>query len=269
MGFALIFRATKVLSFCQGAFMLLGAFVFYDLVEHGGLAFLPALLITVVGTGVVSAATYLFVFARVAAREAFATSVATIGLAGVLLAGVAIRYGTTPVLLPQVVSDHVFHPGPFAVPTSDLIVVFVALVMVAAVVALLHGTTIGLRMRAVADNAPLGVHLGVDAARVSTVAWGVAGATAATAGSVFALRNSVDPVGVSTVGLFAFPAIIIGGLDSIGGVFLGGLLLGFLQNLVQLWLGGEWVDIVSFTVMLAVLYVRPSGLFGQADAVRL
>ena len=86
---------------------------------------------------------------------------------------------------------------------------------------------------------------------------------------MFALRSSVDPVGVSTVGLFAFPAIIIGGLDSIGGVVLGGLLLGFLQNFVQLWLGGEWVDIVSFTVMLAVLYVRPSGLFGQADAVRL
>jgi branched-chain amino acid transport system permease protein len=196
----------------------------------------------VVGTGVASAATYLFVFARVAAREAFATSVATIGLAGVLPAGVAIRYGTTPVLLSDVVSDHVFHVGPFAVPTSDIFVVVVALVVLGAVTVLLRGTAIGLRMRAVADNAPLGVHLGVSAAAVSTVAWGVAGATAATAGAVFALRSSVDPAGVSTVGLFAFPAIIIGGLDSIGGVFLGGLLLGFLQNLVQLWLGGEWVD---------------------------
>jgi len=249
--------------------MLVGAFVFYDLVERGGLAFVPALAITVVGAGIASAATYFFVFARVAAREAFGTSVATIGLSGVLLAAAAIRYGTASKQLPRVVSDHVFVVGPFRVPTADIVIVVVALVVLGVVLLLLQRTPIGLRMRAVADNAPLSVHLGVNAGLVSTVAWGIAGATAAAAGSVFALRNSVDPVGVSTVGLFAFPAIIIGGLDSIVGVFVGGLLLGFLQNCVQLWLGAEWVDIVSFLVMLAVLYVRPSGLFGHAEAVRL
>jgi branched-chain amino acid transport system permease protein len=249
--------------------MLLGAFVFYDLVEAAGLPFLPALVLTVLGTGLASGAVYLFVFARVAAREGFGTSVATIGLNGVLLAVAAIRYGTSSRQVPRVVSDHVYVVGPFRVPTADIVIVAVAVVVVAAVFLLLRRTPIGLRMRAVADNAPLSVHLGVDAARVSTVAWGVAGATAAAAGSVFALRNSVDPVGVSTVGLFAFPAIIIGGLDSVGGVFVGGLVLGFLQNFVQLWLGAEWVDIVSFLVMLGVLYVRPSGLFGRAEAVRL
>jgi branched-chain amino acid transport system permease protein len=270
VGFALIFRATKVLSFAQGAFMLLGAFVLFDLVNKHDVGFFPALVVAVVATAILSAATYFFVFARVAAREAFGTSVATIGLGGVLLAAAAIRYGTSPVQLAgDVVSKRVFHVGPMLIPTADIIMVTVALVLVGLTFLLLQRTAIGLQMRAVADNPPLSVHLGVHAARVSTVAWAIAGGLAAAAGGIYALRSAVDPAGVNTIGLFAFPAIIIGGLDSTGGVFVGGLLLGFLQSFVQLWFGAEWVDIVAFGAMLAVLYVRPSGLFGHAEVVRL
>src|SRR5215470_12055960 len=80
VGFALLFRASKVLSFCQGGFMLLGAFIFYDLETSGGLSFLPGVLVTVALVALFSGLIYVVVFARVAAREAFATSVATIGL---------------------------------------------------------------------------------------------------------------------------------------------------------------------------------------------
>lgn len=269
VGFTLLFRASKVLSFAQGGFMLLGAFIFYSLEEHNDRPFLVATLLTAVVVAAFSALVYILIFARVAAREAFATSVATIGLAGVLQAAVGIHYGTAPLSLPDVVSPRAYHVLSAVVSTADLVAVGIAVAVVVVLVLTLRFTPLGLRMKAVADNAPLSVHLGVSAARVATVAWALAGATAALAGVAFSLRSSVDPVGVSNVGLFAFPAIILGGLDSVAGALVGGLLLAGIQNTVQVVVGSGWVDIVSFSLMLAFLLFRPSGLFGKAEVVRL
>jgi branched-chain amino acid transport system permease protein len=269
LGFVLLFRASKVLSFAQGGFVLLGAFIFYDLVEAHR-PFWVALLISVVAVGLVSALVYVLVFARVAAREHFTTSVATIGLAGVLTAVVAIRYGSAPLNLPNdVVPARAYHVLGAVIPTADLIEVGLALVAIGALVLVLKFTPLGLRMNAVADNVSLSAHLGVPAARVATVAWGLAGGTAALAGVVYALRFSVDPAGVANVGFLAFPAIILGGLDSVGGALVGGIIIAATQNLVQITLGAAWVNIVSFLIMLAILLVRPSGLFGKAEVVRL
>ena len=269
IGFVLLFRASKVLSFCQGGFMLVGAFVFYDLEQSKSRPFLLAALITVVIVAALSALVYLVVFSRVAAREPFATSVATIGLGGVLTAAIAIKFGTAPLTLPNVVSAHAYRWLGAVVPTADLVAVAFAAFATLTLVVILRFTPLGLRMNAVADNVSLAVHLGVSASRIATIAWGLAGATAAMAGIAFSLRSSVDPVGVSNVGLLAFPAIILGGLDSVGGALLGGLLLAAIQNSVQAIWGANWVVLVSFSVMLGLLLLRPSGMFGKNEVVRL
>lgn len=269
VGFVLLFRASKVLSFCQGGFMLLGAFIFYDLVKNAGQPFLVATAITVVLVALFSAAVYYVVFSRVAAREPFATSVATIGLAGVLQAVVAVRYGSSPLPLPDVVSDRSFHVAEATITVADIVSVLIMVVVVGTVLLVLARTRLGLQMNAVADNPSLSVHLGLSAARIATIAWGLAGLTAAFAGIAFALRSSVDPIGVANIGFFAFPAIILGGLDSVPGALFGGFVLGGLQNTVASSLGADWVDLVSFSVMLAILLVRPTGMFGKAEVVRL
>lgn len=268
MGFALLFRASKVLSFCQGGFMLLGAFIFYELQTSSQQPLLVSVLVTTLVVGAFSGVVYLVVFARVASRHAFATSVATIGLAGVLQAAVALRYGTAPLTLPEV-SSTAFHVAGAVIPMADLIAVCLAVLTVVALVALLRFTPLGLRMNAVADNASLSEHLGVSAARVAAIAWALAGAGAAIAGVAFSLRSSVDPVGVANIGLFAFPAIILGGMDSVGGALLGGIILGTIQNAVQVTFGARWIDLVSFAIMLVILLIRPSGLFGKTEVVRL
>ncbi|TDC57444.1 branched-chain amino acid ABC transporter permease [Actinomadura sp. KC345] len=269
VGFALLFRASKVLSFAQGGFMLLGAFIFYSLVQDGGRPFPLAVLITMTVVAAFSALVYVLIFARVAAREAFATSVATIGLAGVLQAAVGIKYGTAPLSLPEVVSAHAHRFMGAVVPVADIVAVAMAAAVVAVLVLMLRYTQLGLRMAAVADNATLAVHLGVSSARIATVAWALAGGTAALAGIAFSLRSAVDPVGVANIGLFAFPAIILGGLGSVGGALVGGVMLAGVQNAVRIGIGSAWVDLFSFAIMLAFLFFRPSGLFGKAEVVRL
>jgi branched-chain amino acid transport system permease protein len=268
VGFALLFRASKVLSFAQGGFMLLGAFVFYSLVT-GGQGFMPAVLVTTLIVAAFSALVYVLIFARVAAREAFATSVATIGLAGVLQAAVGITYGTAPLSLPDVVPTRAFRVLGAVVPVADIVAVAMAAAVVAILVPTLRRSQIGLRMNAVADNATLAVHLGISSARTATLAWALAGGTAALAGIAFSMRSAVDPVGVANIGLLAFPAIILGGLGSVGGALAGGLLLAGIQNAVRLGIGAGWVDLVSFAIMLAFLFFRPSGLFGKAEVARL
>lgn len=269
VGFVLLFRASKVLSFTQGGFVLLGAFIFYDFVK-ADLPFLVGLLITVLAVSIFSALLYVVVFARVAAREHFTTSVATIGLAGVLTAVVAVHYGSSPLSLPDdVVSSRTYHILGAAIPSTDIVALVMAAVVVVLLVGVLKYTPVGLRMTAVADNVSLAAHLGINAARVATVAWALAGGAAALAGIAFSLRFSVDPAGVSNIGFLAFPAIILGGLDSIGGALLGGILIAGTQNAVQLTFGADWVNIISFAIMLAILLLRPSGLFGKAEVVRL
>jgi branched-chain amino acid transport system permease protein len=257
-----------VLSFTQGGFVLLGAFIFYDLAT-AKLPFVVALLITVVVVTALSALLYVLVFSRVAAREHFTTSVATIGLAGVLTAVVAIRYGTFALNLPPIVSTKAYRILGAVVPTADFITVGITGGVILLLVLMLKFTPIGLQMNAVADNVSLAAHLGVRPARVATVAWALAGATAALAGIAFSLRFSVDPIGVSNVGFLAFPAIILGGLDSLTGALIGGVIIAGTQNFVQVLFGAEWVNIISFLIMLAILLIRPSGIFGKAEVVRL
>jgi branched-chain amino acid transport system permease protein len=269
VGFALLFRASKVLSFCQGGFMLVGAFIFYDIETPDQRPFLVAVLVTMAIVAVFSGLMYLVVLARLAARESFATSVATIGLAGVLQTVVAVKFGTAPLSLPDVVSARAFHVLSAVVRTADIVAVAMAAVVVGLLAVLLRFTPLGHRMNAVADNAVLSEHLGISSIRVGAVAWALAGGTAALAGIAFSMRTAVDPVGVANVGLFAFPAIILGGLDSVVGALVGGLVLGFVQNSVQYLFGANWVDLVSFAVMLVILLLRPSGLFGKTEVVRL
>jgi branched-chain amino acid transport system permease protein len=269
VGFVLLYRASKVLSFTQGGFMLIGIYLFYGLVTVGHVPFLLAVLISAVAVAVVSAFVYVVVFSRVAAREPFTTSVATLGLAGVITAIIAIIFGTSPVTVPDVVGSAAFSIAGATITAADLVSVAIMVVVVAAILVILRTTPLGLRMKAVADNPSLSVHLGVSASRVATSAWAMAGLTAALAGVAFTLRESVDPTGVATLGFYAFPAIILGGLDSVPGAIGGGLILGVLQGAASFLFGADWIDLVSFGVMLIFLLVRPTGLFGRAEVQRL
>src|ERR1700712_1593156 len=121
VGFVLLYRASKVLSFTQGGFMLLGAYIFYGLTTAAHMSFFPAILISAGAVAALSAIVYLIVFAGVAAREPFATSVATLGLAGVIPSIVAVIFGSSPVTAPDVVGTQAFRVLGIVITTADLV----------------------------------------------------------------------------------------------------------------------------------------------------
>jgi branched-chain amino acid transport system permease protein len=125
-------------------------------------------------------------------------------------------------------------------------------------------------MRGVADSALLAALSKVDVHLVSALAWAISAVAAAVAGIAVALRvGAVDPVSIGQLGLLIFPVVIIGGVDSIRGAMVGGMIVAVTQNIAVFYLGGNWVNPVAYAILLAMLLVRPRGLFGTRAVARI
>ena len=269
VGFVVLFRATKVLSFAQGAFLVIGALIFNSLAGAGWNPW-SAAFASIVITFVIGAFTYRIFFARIAGTEPFVTAMATIGLTTLYVAIAVMIWGATQITLPtSYISARQWSVGPFQVNVAEIAAVATAAVVFVLLVAGLQRTRFGLRMRAVADNTRLAGQAGVNTVLVSMTAWGIAAAAAAAAAICYLLSNVPDPDSLQDLGLLAFPAILLGGLDSITGALVGGLMIALIQSLTATYWSGDLQDVVAYIVLLVVLLLRPSGLFGRAEAQRL
>ncbi|MCU1612737.1 MAG: branched-chain amino acid transporter permease [Frankiales bacterium] len=270
VGFVVVFRATGVVSFAQGAFMVLGALIFAGLARAGlGLAVgLPVMLVVML---VIGGVIYRLVFARIAGAEAFVASIATVGLGIVLEVIALLIWGPEVIAVPQLFNfrSRVHVVGELNFSALNLFVMGLTVVAFVVIVVGLNRTPVGLRMRAVANNPQLAAYSGVRVVRTSMIAWGIGGLTAGLAGVLYLLGSQPDPVTVYSLGLAAFPAILLGGLDSIPGSLVGGILIGLLQAAIGVFVGGEWQDVGAYCVLLAVLLLRPQGIFGSAEIGRL
>ncbi|MCW2528152.1 MAG: livH 17 [Pseudonocardiales bacterium] len=270
VGFVVVFRATGVVSFAQGAFMVLGALLFSTVIRHGGGLSL-GLLVILVALPVIGGLVYWLVFARLVGAEAFVTSVATVGLGTLIEAIVILIWGPATIFIkPQFSFDSRYHVvGKLNFTALDVFILALTAVIFLVILLGLHKTPVGLRMRAVANNTRLAAYSGVNVVRTSTLAWAIGSLTAGLAGIVYLLGAQPDPGSVYSLGLAAFPAILLGGLDSVSGSLIGGVLIGLLQSSIGVYIGGEWQDVVSYGVLLAVLLLRPQGIFGGAEVARL
>ena len=269
VGFVIMYRATKVVSFAQGAFGLIGSFVFLGLINsHLGLY--PSIVLTIAINLAVGALTYQIVFSRIVGSEPFITAMATIGLAIVLEACAIMIWGSGPILLPSVISGSTFHIwGSLAVTPTEIFIVGSAIVVFAVLILSLYRTRLGLKVLAVADAPRLAAYAGVNVVAISALAWAVSSATAAVGGVAYIMTTQPGPDSVYSLGLIVFPAILLGGLDSIVGALVGGVVLALVQNVVATYADGTWTDIASYGLLLAVLLVRPQGLFGSAEVSRV
>jgi branched-chain amino acid transport system permease protein len=269
-GFVVLFRATKVLSFAQGGFMLIGALFFYTLTNNEGWSIYPSMVVAIVGSLVLGWLTYRLLFARLVGSEPFVMAIATLGVATVFQMVAYMIWGTNILYLPSLTS---FTPkllfGTFSYNQTDVITVAMAIVLGVGVALIIRFTRVGIQMRATADQQELAAYSGIHVTRVCGLAWGIGAALACAGGIAYALSNNVDPSSIPSIGLDVFPAIILGGLDSYLGAYVGAILVGFLNTEIGITIGGQWQDAVAYLVLLAVLLIRPRGLFGSHDILRI
>jgi branched-chain amino acid transport system permease protein len=271
-GYVLLFRTVQILSFAQGAYMLVGALVFSDLTGQGWNLFL-ALLVALICSGTAAAVTYLAVYGhnRLAGADHMLVAFSTVGLYSMLLAFIYLTWGTDQRPLSVLSAGWTWHvTKQVTVSEYQVFIVLACAVVVVAVLAWLRYTSMGTKARAVASGPTLATYYGINVRQVSTMAWGLAGLLAGLAGVCFSLTQSlVDPVGLPVIAIAAFPAIIIGGIDSLGGAMVGGVIVALLASLISVEFGGQYQDVVGYALLLLVLLVRPSGLFGSKTAVRV
>jgi branched-chain amino acid transport system permease protein len=269
-GFVILYRATGVLNFAQGAFLAAGALIFYSFTHDYGWSLYPALIVAVLCMAAFGAFVYFTIFSRLIGLSQLVLSIATVGL-GVLLQMVTnIVWGSGARPLPNLISfRRIVLLGHFSMTPAQIFSFALGVVGVAAVAAFLKFTTTGLRMRATADSAVLAAYTGARPARMSALAWALAAGTAAAAGIGYSLQGQLDPSTLNNLGLAIFPAIILGGLDSVAGAALGALVLGIVQSGAGVWLGGQWESPVGYLVLIAVIMVRPRGFLGSAHVARI
>jgi branched-chain amino acid transport system permease protein len=270
IGFVILYKATRLLNFAQGSLMLMGGFLFYTLNQDVGLPWPLAMLASALGLAVVGAALYMLFFRRLVGAAEFTLVIATLGLSVLLLTVCLVIWGPGTRTLPDQLSRKpVLSLGGLQFSSIDIFSIVLSLVVVFGFDVALRHTRLGIKMRAVADQPLLASQLKVNVNLMSAIAWAIAAFCAAVAGIAYAMRLSIDPVGMTALGLLAFPAILLGGLDSVRGVLAGGFLLALAQSGAAFYFGGQWSNVTAYAVMLAVLLVRPRGFFGSRLAVRL
>lgn len=272
LGFVIIFKATRVISFAQPAFMLAGVVLVTYLV--GPLGFWGALVVAMVLTGLLALGVERTAVRPMIGRPAFVVAIITLGV------DVAVRVIVNAFIGINVrqVGDpwglKTFDLGPVTVEERHLAALAVTAVLVAGLFAYFRYTRMGLAMRAASYDQEAALAQGVSVGSVFAVSWAMAGGLAAVAGTFAAAGESVDGL-MWLIALTALPVIILGGLDSLAGAVIGGLVVGMLQEIVanyqssMPWLGGNVSIITPYVVMLLVLLVRPYGLFGTREVERV
>lgn len=276
LGFVLIYKATAVINFAHGELLLLGAYLVYSLRNEVGLSFLLAVPVAMAGMGLVGWLVERGILRRMVGKPTFSVVMITIGLAIVLRQIAAARWGFEDRLMGDPWGAASLAAGEVRINVVSLVTVAAVALLFVVFFAFFRYSKAGVAMRATAVDQEAALAVGIPVRRVYAWSWMIAAATA-TVGGVFlaAFPATLHPA-LGFAAFRAFPAAIVGGLDSPGGAILGGFVVGVTEVLVQgyqpqlaPWLGNNFHVVAAYILMILVLMVRPYGLFGTREVERV
>jgi branched-chain amino acid transport system permease protein len=266
LGFVLVYKATDAINFAQGEFVMIAGFVVVAALQLYG-----APLVVAVLAGLVAMVLFGFGLERsmlrpLIGRPIIAIVMATIGLAAILRGLGPLLWGAETKPLPLPIPDEPFVWGPLFVPPIQLLGALVSLAFLAIFGWFFLKSRKGIAMRAVADNQQVAMAMGINVQRYFALAWAMTGVVSALGGVIWGNLLGVD-VHLALVGFKVFPVVILGGLDSIPGAILGGLIVGIVENVAAGYIdpsvGGGTKDFAPYVLMILALMFRPYGMFGK------
>ena len=269
LGFVLIYKATSVINFAQGEFLLIGAYTLYAAFVVFRLPMVAAVVIGVVFAIILGVAIERLVLRPLVGESAISVIMVTIGLAAFLRAVVQMIFGTRPVAQPALLPRTPVEllPGT-SVPLNRLLVILIAAVVLVAFTLFFRRSRHGIAMRAVADDQQAALTMGISVRRVFAMAWALAALSALVGGILLGDVTEVSGR-LANFGLFVFPVVILGGLDSVPGTIVGGLTIGLTIQYVSGYSDPGLAQIAPYLVLIAILLVRPYGLFGETRIERV
>jgi branched-chain amino acid transport system permease protein len=276
LGFVIIYKATGVINFAQGAFVALGAYLAYNFSTTWGMPFALAVPLAIAVAAMFGMAIERVVLRRVVGRPAVAVIMITVGLLFVMDQLITTIWGDRTLDLADPWGISTVSVGGVVLAVTDLWTIVLAGAVVGAFFAFFRYSGLGLAMRATAIDQEAAMARGISVRRVFAASWAISAGVAALAGVTLAAGPARLNPAVGLVALAAFPAMILGGLDSPSGAVLGGMIIGVSQVLTQgyqpeyaAWLGNNFHAVMPYVVMVLILMVRPYGLFGTRQVRRL
>ena len=273
LGFVLIFKASSVVNFGPGELVLFGAYVSWATIlqMHFPLyiAF-PLTLVTSIALGLIIERG---VLRPLIGEPIISVIMVTFGFASVIRGVLNMVWGSDTRPFPALFSSEPFHLGPVPVSPVHLWSFVIALLLLGAFSLFFKYSLTGMAMRATADNQQVALSLGISVKGIFALSWGIATVVSTLGGIILgSVRGGVD-FSLADLGLKVFPVVILGGLDSVMGAIVGGVLIGVLENLSGGYLdpvfGGGVKEVAPFVILVLILMVRPYGLFGKVEIERV
>lgn len=272
LGFVLIYKATDAINFAQGEFVMFAGFLAAAAIGLAGMPWWGGALVAIAGMIALGFVLERVVLRPLLGRPIIAVIMATIGLASVLRGGATLAFGAGVKTIPLPIGSSPIHLGPLILPPIELVGAGVSLAFLAGFSWFFLRSRVGVAMRAVADNQQVAMAMGINIRRYFALAWALGGVVSALGGILWGAMLAVDNQ-LALVGLKVFPVMILGGLDSILGAVVGGLIVGVVESISAGFLdpvvGGGTKDFVPYLLMIAVLMVRPEGIFGRRRIERV
>jgi len=264
LGIVLLYRTSRILNFAHGDLATFGTFIAFALISTAHWPFAAASAGSLLATALVGAAFFFLVIRPAKEATLLGKIVITLGLALILQGATVVFWGTDTKTMPFPLSDtKVYRLGEVVISQISLGSFAVGLVLMAGLYVLVQRTRVGLAMRAVSQDMVAAQVLGIPVRRIFALTWGLASALGAAAGILLAPVTLLDPYMMLDPFLKGFAAAVLGGIDSMPGAAVGGLLLGVVEALFGAYVSVKFKTTLAFLIIIAVLVIRPEGLLGR------
>jgi len=272
LGFVVVYKASRVINFALGEWLMLGALLVAAGVHRLALGLPGALLVACAGMIAFAALFNRLVLRRLVGRPVVSLIMVTLGVGALVRGATALVFRSVQRRIPLPIPAEPLTVHGVLVATDKLAAAAVAALAVAVAAWYFQRSRAGLALRAIADDQQIALSMGIDVHRHFALTWGVVGVLSVLAGTLWTFVAGVG-FGVALLGLKIFPIVIVGGLDSIPGALAGALLIGVVESLAAAYLGpslgGGFSTIAYYLVLLAMLFARPHGLFGRPHVARV
>lgn len=268
LAFVIIYKATRVVNLAIGEMLMMAAYVFFALATTAALPIWLSILGAVLASGVLGAVVERTMIRPMLGESPISTFMVTVGLASIFVGLVELVWTADPHRLPEFMPTDPVLLGQAMVAPKVFYGFLVTAVLIAVVLLVFRFWRGGVALRATASDQAAAYSMGINVPRVFSLAWVVAAMIAGVAGIVVGAIGGIS----STMGVFGLSVlvvVIVGGLDSVAGALLGGLLVGLVEAWAGAYLGGEYKQLATFSLLVVVLLLRPYGLFGTHEIERL